>query len=310
VNENAIFTQNLSRDFATVRAVDNVNLIVPRGILFGFLGPNGAGKTTMLRLLLGLLEPSSGEAYVLGYNSLTQADEIRRQCGALLEHTGLYERLSAENNLDLFGRIWHMPRPERQARSKELLVHLQLWERRKEAVGQWSRGMKQKLAIARTLFHRPQLIFLDEPTVGLDPVAALALRNDLVALAEREGVTVFLTTHNLAEAEKVCQQVGVIRGGQLLAVGAPQELRERQRGARLEMVGHGFTDEVMSALQERPEVAAIKRVQRGLSLTLRDEASSAPLVNLAVSMGAAVEEVRRENATLEEVFVTLMQEES
>lgn len=310
MNENAIFTENLSRVFATVRAVDNVNLIVPRGILFGFLGPNGAGKTTMLRLLLGLLEPSSGEAYVLGFNSRTQADEIRSQCGALLEHTGLYERLSAENNLDLFGRIWHVPRPERQARSKELLVHLQLWERRKEAVGQWSRGMKQKLAIARTLFHRPQLIFLDEPTAGLDPVAALALRNDLVALAEKEGVTVFLTTHNLAEAEKVCQQVGVIRGGQLLAVGAPQELRERQRSARLEIVGHGFTDEIMTALQERPEVAAIKRVQKGLSLTLRDEASSAPLVNLAVGMGAAVEEVRRENATLEEVFVTLMQEES
>ncbi len=261
--------------------------------------------------MLGLLEPTAGEATVLGFDSRTQADEIRSRCGALLEHTGLYERLSAEANLDLFGRIWHMPRTERQARNKELLVHLQLWERRKEAVGQWSRGMKQKLAIARTLFHRPQLIFLDEPTAGLDPVAALALRHDLIALAEREGVTVFLTTHNLAEAEKVCQKVGVIRGGQLLTVGSPQELRERQGRGHLEVVGHGFIDDIIQVLQARPEVARVQQSDLGLVIALHEGAGlAAPLVSLMVSMGAQVEEVRRENATLEEVFVTLMQEES
>ena len=270
MNQSAIHTLNLTRDFASIRAVDNVNLTVPRGSLFGFLGPNGAGKTTMLRLLLGLLEPTAGEATVLGFNSRTQADEIRSCCGALLEHTGLYERLSAEDNLDFFGRIWQMPRAERLARNKELLVHLQLWERRKEAVGQWSRGMKQKLAIARTLLHHPQLIFLDEPTAGLDPISALALRQDLMALAEREGVTVFLTTHNLAEAEKVCQQVGIIRGGQLLAVGTPHELRARQGSTRLEVVGHGFTDEVIQLLQARAEVARVQRVDNRLTIDLHD----------------------------------------
>src|SRR5262249_48368277 len=146
---------------------------------------------------------------------------------ALLEFAGLYERMSAEDNLDFYGRIYHMPAPDRRARSRELLTHLDLWERRKDPVGKWSRGMKQKLAVARALFHHPPLIFLDEPTAGFDPVAAMALHNDLAGLVAREGVTVFLTTHNLTEAEKLCAQVGVIRQGKLLAIGSPDELRGR-----------------------------------------------------------------------------------
>jgi len=219
MTETAIHTENLTRDFSTVRAVDRLSLEVPTGTTFGFLGPNGAGKTTAIRLLLGLLEPTAGWAEVLGFDTRTQADEIRARTGALLEHHGLYGRLSAEDNLEFYGRVWRLPRVERQARTRELLTHLGLWERRKEKVGTWSRGMKQKLALARALLHRPSLIFLDEPTAGLDPIAAAAVREDLAALAAREGVTVFLTTHNLSEAEKLCHQVGVIRQGKLLAVG-------------------------------------------------------------------------------------------
>ncbi len=133
--------------------------------------------------------------------------------------------LSAEDNLDLYGRIYRMPGPERKARTKELLIHLDLWDRRKEKVGNWSRGMKQKIAIARALFHHPPLVFLDEPTAGLDPIAAAALHADLTNLVANEGVTVFLNTHNLAEAEKLCAQVGVIRKGKLVTIGNPDELR-------------------------------------------------------------------------------------
>jgi ABC-2 type transport system ATP-binding protein len=305
----AIRTEELTRDFAAVRAVANLTLTVPAGIVFGFLGPNGSGKTTTIRLLLGLLEPTRGSATVLGYDTRSQAQAIRERTGALLEHPGLYERLSAEENLDFYGRVWRLSGSERQARTKELLTHFELWDRRKEGAGTWSRGMKQKLAVARTIFHRPKLIFLDEPTAGLDPLAAAALRDDLAALVAREGVTVFLTTHNLTEAEKLCGQVAVIRQGKLLAVGHPDELRARGGGPRVDIVGRGFTEVVLASLRARPEVATAEVNNGRLTLTLRGTPETAPIVSQLVSAGAQVEEVRKGQASLEDVFLTLMDEE-
>ena len=204
MTEIAIRTESLSRDFGSIRAVDGLSMEVPGGIIFGFLGPNASGKTTTINLLLGLLEPTTGRAEVLGFDTRTQAGEIRTRSGALLEYPGLYEQMSAEDNLEFYGRVWKMGAAERQARIKELLAHFGLWERRGESVEKWSRGMKQKLATARALLHRPSLVFLDEPTAGLDVVAAASLRDDLAGLTAREGVTVFLTTHNMAEAERLC----------------------------------------------------------------------------------------------------------
>lgn len=308
--EIAIRTDQLTRDFDTVRAVDHLSLEVPSGIIFGFLGPNGSGKTTTIRLLLGLLEATQGRAEVKGFDTRTQADAIRLCSGALLEHHGLYERLSAENNLEFYGRVWRMPAADRRARIQELLTHLGLWERRKETVKNWSRGMKQKLAVARALLHRPSLVFLDEPTAGLDPVAAAALRDDLAGLAAREGVTVFLTTHNLSEAEKLCNRVGVIRQGKLLAVGHPDELRSRRGAPQAEIVGRGFSEAVIAALRARPEVAGIEVRNGRLSISLRQETDIAPLVSLAVGAGAQIEEVRKGKASLEEVFLSLVEEEA
>jgi ABC-2 type transport system ATP-binding protein len=308
----AIRLQDLTRDFKTVRAVDGLTLDVPAGILFGFLGPNGSGKTTTLRLLLGLLEPTRGRAEVLGFDTRSQADEIRTRVGALLEHPGLYERLSAEDNLEFYGRAWRMPALERRTRIKELLSNVGLWERRKETVGTWSRGMKQKLAVARALLHRPRLIFLDEPTAGLDPVAATALREDLASLATQAGVTVFLTTHNLAEAEKLCAQVAVIRKGKLMAVGHPDELRVRAGRPRVEFAGKGFSETLLAVLRARPEVAGAE-VQIGrLSVELRGDANAevAPLLSLLVGGGAQVEEVRKGKASLEEAFLDLVEGEA
>lgn len=228
----AIRTRGLSRHFGPVRAVDDLTLEIPTGIIFGFLGPNGSGKTTTIRLLLGLHEPTSGDADVLGYDVRTQSDAIRERSGALLEHNGLYERLSAEDNLDLFGRFWRLPSGVRRERTRELLTRLELWDRRREVVAKWSRGMKQKLAIARALFHRPSILFLDEPTAGLDPLAAASLRAELSQLVVAEGLTVFLTTHNLTEAERICGLVGVVRQGRLLAVAPPAQLG--RAGASLE----------------------------------------------------------------------------
>jgi len=307
--ELAIGTEHLTRSFGSVKAVDDLTLEVPAGSVFGFLGPNGAGKTTTIHLLLGLLEAASGYARVFGLNCRTHADQIRARTGALLEFSGLYERMSAEDNLDLFGRIHHMSAPDRHARTKELMVHLDLWDRRKDSVGTWSRGMKQKLAVARALFHHPALIVLDEPTSGLDPVAAAALRDDLAILVKSESATVFLNTHNLAEAERLCTLVGVIRKGKLLALGSPDELRFKQGGPRAEIIGLGFTDDLLARLRGRPEVSGAELQSGHLLLTLRGDARVGPLVSLIVRQGGEVEEVRKGAASLEDVFLTLMEEE-
>jgi ABC-2 type transport system ATP-binding protein len=310
VTEFAIRTENLTHSFGTVQAVDKLTVEVPSGIIFGFLGPNGAGKTTTIHLLLGLLELTDGQAKVLGFDTQTQADEIRQRTGVLLEHSGLYERLSAEDNLEFYGRIWHLPSPTRKARAKELLDHLCLWERRKETVWTWSRGMKQKLAVARALLHRPSLVFLDEPTAGLDPVAATSLRRDLAVLSSREGVTVFLTTHNLAEAEQLCHQVGVIREGKLVAVGCPNELWARNDAPRVEIAGHGFSEKLLVLLRDRPEVTAADVQDNRLLIDLRGDVSIAPLISLIVGSGASVEEIHRGRADLEAFFLTLMEAEN
>ncbi len=306
--EPIIRTEHLSRTFGDVKAVDDLSMVVPAGIVFGFLGPNGAGKTTTIHLLLGLLEPTQGQAWVLGFDTRTHADNIRRHSGALLEFSGLYERMTAEDNLDFYGRIYRMPASTRKARIKELLTHLDLWDRRKEQVGKWSRGMKQKLAVARALFHHPSLIFLDEPTAGFDPVAAAALRADLAALVAHEGVTVFLNTHNLAEAERLCAQVGVIRKGKLLMVGSPDELRMRKGSPHVEILGKGFTEQILAALRGRPEVAGLEQQNGRLIIELHGEAKAGPLVRLIVQSGGDVEEAHRGEGSLEDVFLTLMKE--
>ncbi len=303
-----IHTEGLTRAFGAVRAVDGLDLDVPPGIVFGFLGPNGAGKTTAIRLLLGLLEPTEGRARVLGFDTRNEADHIRARAGALMEHPGLYERLSAEDNLEFYGRVWGIPPRDRQARIRELLEPLELWDRRTEPVGRWSRGMKQKLAVARALFHRPALLFLDEPTAGLDPVAAAALRDDLARLVGRAGVTVFLTTHNLNEAEKLCQRVAVIKQGRLRAVGHPDELRARS-ATRADISGRGFSDPALALVRARPEVTAAEMRNGHLLLSLREDAATAPIVTLLVQLGVEVEEVRKDKGSLEDVFLTLMEED-
>lgn len=305
---NAIQTENLGRNFGSIRALDDLSIEVPTGSVFGFLGPNGAGKTTTIRLLLGLLEPTQGRAQVVGFDTVRQADEIRTRSGALLEHNGLYERLSAENNLEFYGRVWRIPASERQARIRELLTNLDLWERRKEPVASWSRGMKQKLAMARALFHRPTLLFLDEPTAGLDPSAAARLRDDLEKLVEIEGVTVFLNTHNLAEAERLCQQIGIIRGGKLVANGSPSELRARAGNPHLEIRGVGFTSDAIQELRRRKEVVSAELHNNSLTIQLREAGETAPLVSILVRSGVQVEEVIKAQSSLEEVFLSLVNE--
>lgn len=308
MDEYAIQAEHLSCYFGPIRAVDDLSLQIPKGIIFGFLGPNGSGKTTTIRLLLGLLESSQGSASVLGFDIRTQSEQIRNRSGALLEHTGLYERLSAHDNLEFYGRIYRMDRAKIEERIEELLTHFGLWERRHERIGTWSRGMKQKVAIARTLLHRPALIFLDEPTAGLDPVAAASLREDIATLVKAGDVTVFLNTHNLPEAEKLCAQVGVIRNGKLLSVASPERLRGEKDPSHLLITGKGFTPEILTQLRAQPQVKSVVQQNSHLEIDLADPDDTTVVVGFLITAGVQISEVQRDQASLEDVFLKMMEE--
>jgi ABC-2 type transport system ATP-binding protein len=305
----AVHTEGLSRRFDGVTALDGLNLAVPTGSIFGFLGPNGAGKTTTIRLLLGLLEPSSGNAVVLGRDVRRESQAIREQVGVLLDSDGLYERLTARQNLDFFARVARLSKGDRDARIRALLEEIDLWDRRDDPVADFSRGMKQKLALARAFLHRPSLLFLDEPTAGLDTPAAVGLRSELVSLAREEGVTVFLTTHNLLEAERVCDRVAVIRQGKLLAEGPPESIRGGGK-RKLEVTATGIRPALVARLMNTPEVTGADVDPEGrLILALADGAETAPLIRLMVETGVEVSEARIAEASLEETFLALVDED-
>ena len=310
MNNQAISINSLSKNFGEVKALNNLSVKIPSGIIFGFLGPNGAGKTTTIRLLLGLMEPTSGRAEVLSFDSQTEADKIRAMTGALLEHTGIYEQMSAEDNLEFYGRAFHMTALEREKRIQELLSRMGLWDRRKERAGLWSRGMKQKLALARTMLHKPSLILLDEPTAGLDVQAAVAIRNDLEALVSEQDVTIFLTTHNMTDAEKLCDQVAIIKNGKLLAEGSPDQLRANAESTQVEIIGSGFHQPVLNCLELHPTVTAVKTQNNHLTIDIMEDKLIPELVALMVSNGAQIEEIQRRKANLEEVFLEVIGEQN
>jgi ABC-2 type transport system ATP-binding protein len=308
VAELAISTHGLTKRFKETTAVDGLDLDVETGTVYGLLGPNGAGKTTTIHLLLGLIEPTSGRATVLGFDTMKQGAEIRSRVGALLEHNGLYERMSAERNLEYFGRINRIPLGERRQRARDALQRIGLWDRRQELVGKWSKGMKQKLAIARALLHGPALVFLDEPTAGHDPASAKELRDQLRELVRTTGGTVFLSTHNLNEAESLCARVGIVQRGRLLAQATPEDLRSRGSVPRLVIEATGVTEKLLAQVRKQKPVADAVHRNGRVEIGLRHATPAAPIVAILVKGGAAVEEVRKEKATLEEAYIQLTKE--
>ncbi len=307
MTETAIHIENLSRNFGPVIAIENLSMDVPSGSIFGFLGPNGAGKTTTIRLLLGLLEPTEGHAEVLGLDIRTQAEQIRASTGALLENTGLYEQMSAEDNLEFYGRVFRIPEKDRRGRIQELLNLIGLWERRKERVDTWSRGMRQKLALTRALLHRPRLVLLDEPTAGLDVVAAAVVHEQLAEMVAHERITVFLTTHNMSEVEKLCGHVAVIRKGKLVAAGTPEELQDQSEDLRIKVLGTGFSEQTLMLLRGKPGVHSAEVQSDCLEIALKPNFDTAPLINLLVNAGVQVREVYRDRENLETVILNLME---
>jgi len=216
----AIKVQNLTHNFNNLCAVNHINFSVEQGEIFSFLGPNGAGKTTTIRILTGQLRPSAGQAWVVGYDVVEQLDQIKPCIGVVFEHPNLYERMSARDNLAFSARLYGVP----QKRVDEILEQLNLAERARDSVKKLSSGMKQRLLIARALLHSPQVLFLDEPTRGLDPHVARDIRAIIASLAE-QGVTVFLTTHYMEEADQLSQRVAFIDHGQIVVLDTPEKLK-------------------------------------------------------------------------------------
>jgi len=220
----AIEASNLTKIYREILAVDHINFEVREGETFGFLGPNGAGKTTTIRMLNGLSRPTAGSARILGYDVVSEIVEAKKYIGVVPEISNLYDELSAFKNLLFMAQLYGIPRSQRKARAEELLKTFGLYERKDHLFGTFSRGMKRALTIAAALIHSPKLLFLDEPTVGLDVMAARSLRN-LISNLRHQGVTIFLTTHYLEEADLLCDRIAILVKGRILKIDTPEMLK-------------------------------------------------------------------------------------
>jgi len=312
-NDIIIRTENLTRHFGDVVAVQDLTLDVLAGEVFGFLGHNGAGKTTTVRLLNGILGATSGAVEVLGLNPLTDGPALRRRTGVLTETPSLDDRLTANETLTVYGRLYGVDRGRLRTRVGELLEKFDLLDRGDDLVGGFSRGMRQRLALARTLLHDPEVIFLDEPTAGLDPVGRRAVHDLITELSRSGGRTIFMCTHDLAEAQKLCGRVGVMGQGALVALGTPEELAHSlQKGVRLEIELDERPGPTLLAPQtETPAPTSFRptltwdEVTHIASTWLPTRASIPGLIDTLVASGARIYGVKRQEPSLEDVYFAL-----
>jgi len=302
-----IEAEELTKKFGNVTAVKGLTLQVEEGEVFGFLGPNGAGKTTTVRMLCCLISKTSGSATMGGLQVGRKEDQlkIRQMVGLLSENVGLYEDLTAYRNLDFYGQLYRCTEQQRKERIERLLKMLGLWERRDDLVGTYSKGMKQKVAIARSLIHDPRVLFLDEPTANLDPESAKTVR-DFIFELKKEKRTIFLNTHNLDEAQRVCDRIGILKTS-LIAMGSPEELRASLWGRKTVIHLSRVTDGVLAALTG----LGLKNVEKvGETKVIVDvgdpDRENPAIVSAVVRAGGEVRFVTELRPTLEDIYLRLM----
>ncbi len=298
-----IQTDKLSKRFGDVVAVQDLSIAVKAGEVFGLLGPNGAGKTTTIRMLSALIGPTTGTARVAGHSLGPGDSDIRRSVGILTESPGLYDQLSAERNLGFIAQLYEVEDVSGQV--EKYLRMLGLWERRHEPVGTFSKGMRQKLAIARALLHEPQILFLDEPTSGLDPAVARLVR-EFIATLGQAGRTIVLSTHNLDEADRLCDRIAVLMT-RLIAVDTPTALRRQLFGQTVVFHLAAADDGLASGIAHFPFVQEIKQLDNKLVVTLEDPHTNNPvLIRSLVEAGAEIQFVGELRRTLEDVYLHLV----
>ena len=304
-----IRTENLTKTFQPSRkqpantAVDRLTLEVQEGEVFGFLGPNGAGKTTTVRMLCSLIGPSAGKAWVGKYEVGKDDQEIRRTVGILTETPGMYERLSAERNLSIFAQLYEVKDVPGQV--EKYLRMLGLWERRFDPVGSFSKGMRQKLAIARALLHEPRVLFLDEPTSGLDPEASRLVR-EFIEQLKASGVTIFICTHNLDEADRLCDRIGIFKT-RLVAVDTPGNLRNTLFGRKVVFHMQSLQPAWKDLVRELPFVKDAQAVDNRLVVSLDDPERQNPLIiRRLVEAGAQLQFVGELRHSLEDIYLQMI----
>lgn len=300
-----IVTQGLTRRFGNVLAVDHLDLEINEGEIFGLLGPNGAGKTTTVRMLSSLIAPSAGQAWLANHQLGHDNKAIRQNIGLLTETPGLYEKLDAYTNLKFYAELYQVEDVDK--RVQHYLHILDLWGRHQEPVARFSKGMKQKLAIARALVHEPRILFLDEPTSGLDPQAARTVREFIEDL-RGQGRTILLCTHNLDEAERMCDRIAVLNT-KLVAVDTPDALRRRLFGQRSVIRLKRVTPEMVAAVCELDAVSAVENDDDQIFITLQDPDEDNPaVVRRLVELGGEIQQVTEQRHSLEEVYLNLIGE--
>jgi ABC-2 type transport system ATP-binding protein len=298
----------LTKKFGDLTAVDGLTLNVNDGEVFGFLGPNGAGKTTTVRMLCCLISKTSGNARISGYEIGDKKDslKIRKTIGLVPDNVGLSEHMSAYDNLDFYGRIYDLPTDQRKESIRRFLEMLGIWEKRKVTVGTFSKGMKQKLAIARALIHDPQVLFMDEPTSNLDPEAAKTVRDFILEL-KKEKKTIFLNTHNLDEAQRICDRIAILNS-KLLTIGSPADLERAVKGSQTVIEVEQVTEKVQAALRRLPIANLAIDGKRIMFDTIDSGGRNWIVVNAIVDAGGHVNLVNVVGSTLEDVYLKMVGE--
>jgi ABC-2 type transport system ATP-binding protein len=303
-----IEVNKLTKKFGEVTAVDNLTFTVGGGEVFGLLGPNGAGKTTSVRMLCCLIARTSGEAHIAGY-TIGNADDslkIRKLIGFVPDNVGLYDELSAYDNLDYYGKLYETPVAQRKERIEYFLKMMELWDKKDQPVGSFSKGMKQKVAISRALIHDPKLLFFDEPTANLDPEASRVVREFILTL-KKEGKTIFINTHNLDEAQRICDRVGILKT-KLLAINTPEQLEKSVWGSKTVIQLEAVNDAILDAVKKlNPKNLNVEGNQ--ITVDLSDPLKQNPdFIQGIVSAGGRIQYVTQLNPGLEETYIKVMQE--
>jgi ABC-2 type transport system ATP-binding protein len=303
-----IDTESLTKKFGDLTAVDNLSLHVNDGEVFGFLGPNGAGKTTTIRMLCCLISKTSGSASIGGYEVGNKEDslKIRKIIGLVPDNVGLSENLTAYDNLDFYGKIYDCSDAQRKENNKRFLEMLGLWDKRNVLAGTFSKGMKQKLAIARALIHDPQILFLDEPTASLDPESAKTVREFILEL-KKEKKTIFLNTHNLDEAQRICDKIAILNT-KLRAIGTPQDLEQAIKGRKTVIELEKVNDAILNALNKLSLKNLTSEGNKIMFNVLDPNNENWTAVEAIVLAGGHVNSVNVVGSTLEDVYLKLVRE--
>ena len=299
--------QNLTKEFNGKTVLNGISFEVEEGEIFGYLGPNGAGKTTTLRIILGLLRPTTGKALVMGKN-LGDDEELRKKVGVVLESDGLYDRLTAYDNLDYYAQLYGIS--DRKGRLKQLLEFVELYERRNDKVGDFSTGMKRKLALARSLIHEPAILFFDEPSIGLDPEAQRMVRDLILRLSKEEKRTVFLNSHDLDEVQRICTRIAILQKGKLKAYDTVENLRRKFSKPVVEITfaDSKEADKASHIITSLDFVSDCERENARIIVALNGKSSSTLLKTL-IGESINVEELKKVEKSLEDVYLDIVRQE-